>query len=66
MAKVLNLVDIQGADLQNKRPASSIADIPVPKRPAVSHMSIHQEGSTPRVSVSVSLYLLLLMLYLYM
>ena len=55
MAKVLNLVDIQGSDVQSKRPASSTVDVPVPKRLAMSRMPIHKEESSPHVSVYNSL-----------
>lgn len=61
MAKVLNLIS---PDMQNKRPASSTADVPVPKRPTISRMPIHQEGRSPPVLVCNLLYLLLI-LHLY-
>lgn len=44
MTKVLDLVDIQGSDISSKQPASSTACVPVAKRPALSRMSVNEEG----------------------
>ena len=63
MAKVLNLVDVQGSNnMPSKRPASSTADVPVSERPAISHIMPIHEGRSPHVSVCNSLYLLILLL----
>lgn len=62
MAKVLDLVDIQDSDIPSKRPASSTAGVPVAKRPALSRMSVNEEGGSPDVSVCNYLLILLFIL----